>query len=267
MKTAAAVIRSIASRLAPALFVLLLLLLPFRQVESAATDAFGGTYSGSFDGALSGFWIAVFDSKGFGRFVCWSEDDQTVDYGIGNVTSEGRITFQTYLGMSIKAEVEDSGDVSGVWSLDGISGGLDGSRQAGRDLELLAGTYRGTYDGAESGTWQISVGKDGLISGYFVASATKTTFSVQGGAVNGEGNFAMRISNETSVTGDLDGGGEAAGSWYRGVASGQVNGSKQVGVASTGSSGSGGCFIQAAQKAVRIDKSRDKGQAKPQKPF
>ncbi len=252
MRSAAAT-RSIKSCLALALFFFLLAFISADHEAYATLDAFAGTYSGHFEGALSGFWIAVFDAKGFGRFVSWSEADQTVDYGIGNVTSEGRVTFQSYLGMSIKADIDTASGVTGTWTLNGISGTIDGTRQSHEALEAFAGAYTGTYDGAESGTWQINIGPSGLISGRFVASDSKTTYDVQGGAVNAGGSFAMRIADDISVTGDLDGHGTAAGSWYKGVASGQVSGSRQANLATAGSSGSGGCFIVIARSAEGRD--------------
>ncbi|GEM_PF-2098079 len=236
------------SCLALAVFLSFLSSAPASRDACAAVDSFAGTYSGRFDGVLSGFWIAVFDTKGFGRFVSWSEADQTVDYGIGNITSEGSITFQSYMGMSVKAGVDPAGGVTGTWTLEGVSGSLDGARQPGEALAAFAGQYSGTYDGAESGTWRISVGRDGLISGRFVASDSKAAYDVRGGAVNAEGSFAMRIANETSVAGDLDGTGTAAGAWYRGVASGQVSGSRQAEPSAAGSSGSGGCFISVIRR-------------------
>ncbi len=246
MKIAVAGVSRLASRLICALFFLFLGTLFLQNADCALAADFDGTYSGHFNGPLAGFWIAVFDQKGFGRFVSWSEADQTVDYGIGNVTSEGVVTIQSYLGMSIKADVQSSGEVSGTWSLNGISGAIDGNRQPGASLELLAGAYNGTYEGADSGTWQISVGQNGLISGRFINDATNTAYDVQSGAVNAEGKFAMRVADGTSVTGDLDDSGTAAGAWFKGVVSGDVNGSKMV--QATGS-GSGGCFITDAMTA------------------
>ena len=206
-----------------------------------------GTYAGRYEGPDYGYWVAVVaPSSSDSVFLSYSQRDSFGDGGYLNYQGEtagvgNYYSYSVINNSTIEADVTSSGSVSGYWSnsYSSESGAFSGNAITSSPQE---GTYSGPLSGDATGTWSMTVGSDGYITG--TINVEGTTSSFEGGA-HPDG-YMVAIGTDSygydfSVFGQISGS-SASGSWY--------SDSGETGTFATGSGssdggggGSGGCFI------------------------
>lgn len=87
------------------------------------------------------------------------------------------------------------------------------------EVSAFAGKWSGQYEGADYGTWNVTVSEDGEISGTGKSTRSGTTFNLDGN-VSDDGNFKATIgtvATGSEFTGKLTGEGTASGTWKNAI--------------------------------------------------
>lgn len=99
-------------------------------------------------------------------------------------------------------------------------------------MGAFAGTYKGTFSGADSGTWTVSVTSAGVLTGSGALADLSETFSIVG-LVQPNGALSMTskgVAGSGTFTGSISASGALTGTWAYvapGVGSGTFAGQKQ----------------------------------------
>lgn len=212
----------------------------------AGGDDYAGSYSGTLSGDDSGYWHALVESSGYGRFISWSTVNEKVDSGGGYVDASGTIAFYTDEGAYITAGIDASGSVAGNWSHGGYSGSITGQIQSPADLQAFVGTYNGTYSGDYSGTWSFTVQSSGYCTGYVQATSSQERDYGEGGII-ASGVSILEMDSGTGIYGTISSAGGFQGQWVSSEGGrGTFSGSREGAPSGDEGGGGGGCFIAAA---------------------
>lgn len=214
------------------------------SVLGAVSDYYG-TYAGTFSGDDSGYWVAVIsaDSKAFLSYstVYGAGDGGDIYYWAESGSTGEFYSYSVIQGAWIDPIYVDStdGSVSGQWSnyTDGESGTFSGSKVT---ESSYAGSYSGSIAGDATGSWQMTVGSDGYITGSVTADGDTASFE---GGVHPEGYFAAvgTIDYVDFAVFGLISGSSVSGGW---ISDDGGEGTISSGGASGGGGGGGGgCFI------------------------
>jgi hypothetical protein len=145
-------------------------------------------------------------------------------------------------GAVLGGEIDSEGAVEGTWdnSLTGHHGTLIGSKNAGVDLQALAGTYSGTFSGTDSGTWTARLDRQGNLTGSSWSDVYHQEDSGSG-IVNSSGEFVASMNGGAILFGVIDSEGNVQGVWYNPVTDdrGSVTGGREVADSDEGSDGDG----------------------------
>ena len=110
-------------------------------------------------------------------------------------------------------------------------------------LSSMAGIYNGTYSGDTSGTWSLTVGTDGSITGSGCNTVFSSSFTASG-TVSSDGNTAVGVASSTATwEGNVNLTGVFSGTWQDGVESGTFTGVRadsSAGGSCTSGGGGGG---------------------------
>ena len=176
----------------------------------AATDE--SIYSGTFNGEQNGAWFLRIDNSGKGQIYFWITASQVVDSGEIKFNSENKFQFTCTYGFSGSGGINTDGTIKGNWKFEENSGDMVGSRQDLAKIKELAGTYSGKSSGNDTGSWNLTVSKDGSISGTITWDKNRLV-EKGSGIVNSNGDFIFLTKDDTSVYGSLDPSGAIHGDW------------------------------------------------------
>jgi hypothetical protein len=169
-------------------------------------------YSGTFNGEQNGAWFLRIDNSGKGQIYFWITASQVVDSGEIKFNSENKFQYTCAYGLSGSGDINSDGTVKGNWKFEDTSGDMVGSRQDLAKITALAGTYSGKSSGNDTGSWNLTVSKDGSISGTITWDKNKLV-EKGSGVVNSNGDFIFLTEDDTSAYGSLDPSGNIHGSW------------------------------------------------------
>lgn len=230
-----------------------------------AQSDYYGVYTGSYTGDDHGIWVSYFNSGGMAWFS-FSTDDQFGDggYGAFGVEGEDFIHFDTWNmdnDTSGEGILGTDGSVSGNWTNFFVSPVETGTYTGHKILSCAqAGEYAGTFAGDQTGTWTMTIGDDGHITGTMVDSTGGN--AIEGG-INPDLGYYLVIGSTSDgdfiVYGEIDNNGAVSGAWrteggyYGGTISGSADSITDSGSTNTdsgstnsgGGGGGGGCFISA----------------------
>ncbi len=216
----------------------------------AAVEDYQGTYSGTYTGDDSGTWSVSLDETGNGGAYAYSTVYAEPDVGLGTIDETGLIKMYMDGGVVVTGVVDVDGNVTGSWTNGTESGTVEGALNSFDSLAKLAGTYKGTYTGPDSGTWSATINDVGFVSGSSVSSFDGERISGEGNA-NTAGEIYAEMTTGTILYGVLNSDTKAIqGVWYNPILDmgGTLSGNLQVAPVATPDSGGGGggCFIATA---------------------
>ena len=207
-----------------------------------------GTYSGTYTGDDNGTWSVSIAETGNGTAYSYSNLYNRPYVGLGSVDTDGSFTLYMDGGAVINGTIAVDGSVAGSWTNDTEGGTIEGALNSFDSLAELAGTYKGTYTGPDSGTWSATINDVGFVSGSSVSSFDGERISGDGNA-NTAGEIYAELNNGTILYGVLNSDTKAIqGVWYNPILDmgGTLSGDLQIAPAATTDGGGGGCFIATA---------------------
>jgi hypothetical protein len=169
-------------------------------------------YSGTFNGEQNGAWFLRIDNSGKGQIYFWLTASQVVDSGEIKFNSENKFQYTCTYGLSGSGGIHSDGTIKGNWKSEENSGAMIGSRQDPAKIEALAGTYSGRSSGNEIGSWNLTLSKDGSISGTITWEKNRLV-EKGSGVVNSNGDFIFLTEDDTSAYGSIDPSGNIHGNW------------------------------------------------------
>ena len=214
---------------------------------SAESDYYG-VYTGTYIGDDQGVWVAYFNAGG----AAWLSYSTVVGYGDGGYGSFGaespasinfsawNIDSDTYGSGTIQADGTVAGSWIDYWADPDDTGTFNGNLVLSCSQQ---GNYSGIFSGDSDGTWTMTIGADGHITGEI--SDGTDNFSFEGGIDPGSGNFIVIGSTPDGdfvVYGSVDGNGSVSGGWHteNDAESGTITSGSGGG---GGGGGGGGCFL------------------------
>ena len=169
-------------------------------------------YSGTFNGEQNGAWFLRIDNSGKGQIYFWITASQVVDSGEIKFNSENKFQYTCTYGLSGSGGINTDGTIKGNWKSEETSGDMVGSRQDLAKITALVGTYSGRSTGNDTGSWNLTVSKDGSISGTITWDKNRL-IEKGSGVVNSNGDFIFLTEDDTSAYGSLDPSGNIHGNW------------------------------------------------------
>jgi len=95
------------------------------------------------------------------------------------------------------------------------------------EISQYAGTWSGTYNGDDNGTWTITFSADGLfVSGSGYSNVADVTFKTTSATVTADGGITSRAENGTVGTAQVNGD-TVNGTWVNGDVSGSMTGQRE----------------------------------------
>ena len=186
--------------------------------DQPAANPFAGTYSGTFSGGMSGTWQLVVAADG--SAVATAATGETSGEIKGTVAPTGEMWAtasrdgMTMLAAGLVQKVDGKVRGSGAWIVDAT---MKGTWRLGEPAAAAgaAGTFKGLYDGDDSGPFTLEVAADGKATATFdstVAGMVTTTGKVADGKLE----LAGTVQGITlTVTGTFSGG-AGSGAWALG---------------------------------------------------
>ncbi len=212
-----------------------------------AESDYYGTYAGTYSGDDSGYWVAVI-SAADSVYLSYSTVTGYGDGGYIYYRAESGSTGEYYGWSAVQNTSIDpmyidstTGAGSGEWEnyTYGESGTFEGSKVTD---SAYAGSYSGSIGGDVSGSWEMTIGSNGYITG--TVTFEGATVSVEGG-VHPAGYFAAvgtdPNNNDFSAYGQISGSSVSGGWISEDGSEGTISGGGTGGGGDGG--GDGGCFI------------------------
>ncbi len=174
---------------------------------------YAGTYSGTFSTGDSGTWQFGCDDSG--RVTGNGRDSRYGSFCVSGYVSSNGVISLVYAnsGAVFQGQIDGTGLVAGTWSnpTNGIPASFTGAL-VNPTISPYAGAYSGTFSGGDTGTWQFFCDASGTVTGNGDYDFMYNPFAASG-YVSSSGVISMYSSSGAGFKGQIDGSGNATGTW------------------------------------------------------